>query len=154
MWKECDVCKNYEVSTYGEVRNKRTGKILKQKLDKSNCLMVNLSMGARGKAKYFIVARLVAMVFVPNPMGYTWVRHIDGNTLNNEASNLEWVKERWSAQAKGEQSYNSKLTKEQVQWCRDMYKPRDKKYGLSPLADMFNVSKSTMSYVLNNITYK
>lgn len=154
MWKECEVCKNYEVSTYGEVRNKRTGKILKQKLDKSNCLMVNLSMGARGKAKYYIVARLVAMAFVPNPMGYTWVRHIDGNTLNNEASNLEWVAERWSHQGRGEQSYNAKLTKEQVQWCRDMYKPRDKEFGLTPLAKRFNVSNSTMSYVLNNVTYK
>ena len=154
MWKECEVCKNYEVSTYGEVRNKKTGKILKQKLDKSNCLMVNLSMGARGKAKYYIVARLVAMAFVPNPMGYTWVRHIDGNTLNNEASNLEWVAERWSHQGRGEQSYNAKLTKEQVQWCRDMYKPRDKEFGLTPLAKRFNVSNSTMSYVLNNVTYK
>lgn len=154
MWKECEVCPNYEVSKYGDVRNKQTGKILKQKLDKSNCLMVNLSLGVRGKAKYYIVARLVAMAFVPNPMGYTWVRHIDGNTLNNEASNLEWVKERWSRQGRGEQSYNAKLTKEQVQWCRDMYKPRDKEFGLTPLAKRFNVSNSTMSYVLNNVTYK
>lgn len=154
MWKECSVCPNYEVSTYGDIRNKQTGKILKQKLDKSNCLMVNLSLGKRGKAKYYIVARLVATAFVPNPMGYTWVRHIDGNTLNNEASNLEWVAERWSRQGRGEQSYNAKLTKEQVQWCRDMYKPRDKEFGLTPLAKRFNVSNSTMSYILNNVTYK
>lgn len=154
MWKDCNVCPNYEVSTYGDIRNKQTGKILKQKLDKSNCLMVNLSLGARGKSKYYIVARLVATAFVPNPMGYTWVRHLDGNTLNNEASNLEWVAERWSRQGRGEQSYNAKLTKEQVQWCRDMYKPRDKEFGLTPLAKRFNVSNSTMSYVLNNVTYK
>ena len=154
MWEDCTVCPNYEISKYGDVRNKITGKILKQKLDKSNCLMVNLSLGARGKAKYFIVARLVAMAFVPNPMGYTWVRHIDGNTLNNEASNLEWVEGRWTSQPNGERSHNSKLTKEQVQWCRDMYKPRDKEYGLTPLAKRFNVSNSTMSYVLNSITYK
>ena len=154
MWKECNVCPNYEVSTYGDIRNKQTGKILKQKLDKSNCLMVNLSLGARGKSKYYIVARLVATAFVPNPMGYTWVRHLDGNTLNNEASNLEWVAERWSRQGRGEQSYNAKLTKEQVQWCRDMYKPRDKEFGLTPLAKRFKVSNSTMSYVLNNVTYK
>ena len=154
MWKECNVCPNYEVSTYGDIRNKQTGKVLKQKLDKSNCLMVNLSLGARGKSKYYIVARLVATAFVPNPMGYTWVRHLDGNILNNEASNLEWVAERWSRQGRGEQSYNAKLTKEQVQWCRDMYKPRDKEFGLTPLAKRFKVSNSTMSYVLNNVTYK
>lgn len=154
MWKECEVCKNYEVSTYGEVRNKKTGKILKQKLDKSNCLMVNLSLGKRGTAKYYIVARLIAMAFVPNPMGYTWVRHIDGNTVNNEASNLKWVKERWSNQAHGEYSYNSKLTTAQVEWCREVYKPRDKEYGLTSLAKRFNVSNSTMHYILKNVTYK
>jgi hypothetical protein len=148
------VCPNYEVSKYGDVRRKDTGKILKQKLDKYNCLMVNLSLGARGHAKYFIVARLVAIAFVPNPMGYTWVKHKDGNPLNNEASNLEWVTEHWSRQGRGEQSYNAKLTKEQVQWCRDMYKPRDKEFGLTPLAKRFNVSNSTMSYMLNHITYK
>jgi hypothetical protein len=116
--------------------------------------MVNLSLGAKGKTKSYIVARLVAIAFVPNPMGYTWVRHIDGNTLNNEASNLEWVKGHWSSQPKGERSHNSKLTTAQVQWCRDVYKPRDKEYGLIALAKRFNVSNSTMSYVLNNVTYK
>lgn len=154
MWKECSVCSNYEVSKYGDVRNKQTGKILKQKLDKSNCLMVNLSLGKRGKAKYFIVARLVAQAFVPNPNNLPWVRHIDGNVINNEAYNLEWVDAKWSPQSRKEHSYNSKLTKEQVQYCRDVYKPRDKQYGLTPLAKKFNVSNSTMSYVLNNITYK
>ena len=154
MWKKCSVCPNYEVSSYGDVRRVDTGRILKQKLDKSNCLMVNLSLGAKGKTKSYIVARLVAVAFVPNPMGYTWVRHIDGNTLNNEASNLEWVKGHWSPQPKGERSHNSKLTTAQVQWCRDVYKPRDKEYGLIALAKRFNVSNSTMSYVLNNVTYK
>ena len=69
-------------------------------------------------------------------------------------SNLEWTESKWSAQSRGEQSYNSKLTKEQVQWCRDMYKPKDKNYGCSALAKKFGVSNSTMSYILNNITYK
>lgn len=153
MWKECGVCPNYEVSKYGDVRNKITGKILKQKLDKSNILMVNLSLGARGKAKYFIVHRLVAEAFVPNPNNLPCVRHIDGNIINNEACNLEWVKGRWSPASKSRQPYYSKLTTEQVQWCRDVYKPRDKEYGLTALAKRFNVANSTMSYILNNVTY-
>lgn len=45
MWKECSVCSNYEVSTYGEVRRKETKKILKQKLRKDNYLEVSISMG-------------------------------------------------------------------------------------------------------------
>ena len=154
MWKECSVCPSYMVSTYGEVKRKDTGKLLKQKLDKSNCLMVNLSMGKRGDQKYFIVHRLVAQAFLPNPEGLPWVRHIDGNPLNNMVSNLEWTESKWSVQSRGEQSYNSKLRKEQVQWCRDIYKPKDKNYGCSALAKRFGVSNSTMSYILNNITYK
>lgn len=154
MWKECAICTSYEVSNYGDVRNKRTKKILKQKLDKCNCLMVNISLGKRGHSKYIAVARLVAIAFVPNPMGYTWVKHIDGNVLNNEANNLMWIKSRRSEQKKGENSYNARLTKDQVEWCRKMYIPRDSKYSLVALAKRFNVSNSTMSYVLNNKTYK
>ena len=116
--------------------------------------MVNLSLGKRGNAKYYIVARLVAEAFIPNPDNKPWVRHIDGNLLNNEASNLEWIDNKWeNTQLCGANAHNSKLTKEQVQYCRDIYKPRDTQYGLSALAKRFHVGKSTMSYILNNKTY-
>ena len=154
MWKNCTVNSSYEVSDDGDVRRKDTGKILKQRLDKSNILMVNLSFGKRDYAKYFIVHKLVAEAFVPNPKNKPWVRHIDGNVINNNASNLEWTDAKFVSQPHGEKSYNSKLTQEQVNYCRRVYKPRDSQYGLSALAEKFHVGKSTMSYVLNNVTYK
>ena len=44
-----------------------------------------------GKSKIFHVHRLVAEAFVPNPNGYDTVDHIDGNKLNNNADNLQWL---------------------------------------------------------------
>jgi HNH endonuclease len=37
------------------------------------------------------VHRVVAKAFCPNPNGYLYVDHLDSNTKNNAASNLEWV---------------------------------------------------------------
>ena len=38
------------------------------------------------------LARVVAMHFLPNPHGYRYVKHKDGNTRNNKLYNLEWSK--------------------------------------------------------------
>lgn len=43
------------------------------------------------KAHTFSRARLVALCWVDNPGNKPYVNHIDGNKINDEASNLEWV---------------------------------------------------------------
>lgn len=164
MWKICKECKNYEISTEGEVRRKETGKILKPKIDKHGYLEVGLSLGARGKRKMALVHRLVAQAFVPNPYDKPEVNHMDGNKQNNKYTNLEWVtaKENQDHARKnglkpddhGSNSINSKLTDMQILYCRMVYTPRDKQYGAEALAKRFGVSKSTMHYVLHNVTYK
>ena len=42
------------------------------------------------KREQYLVHRLVATAFIPNPNGYKYIDHIDGNENNNVVSNLKW----------------------------------------------------------------
>ena len=46
-----------------------------------------------GQPRYWLVSRLVAQTFCPNPdpETCTTVDHIDGDTFNNRADNLRWM---------------------------------------------------------------
>lgn len=50
-----------------------------------------VALTTKGKTKYVHVHRLVAEAFIPNPNGYDTVDHIDGNKLNNNVENLQWL---------------------------------------------------------------
>lgn len=91
----------YLVSNKGRVANaywgkhkRKTPKIMKGSPDKDGYL--RLSMREHGDFSYFPprtekVHRLVALAFVPNLTSFDVVNHKDGNKLNNNADNLEWV---------------------------------------------------------------
>lgn len=79
----------YSVSNYGEVRNNKTGKLMKQRKNETGYLRINLTKN--GKPKCMRVHRLVAQAFIPNPENKLQVNHIDFNRENNCVSNLEWV---------------------------------------------------------------
>jgi hypothetical protein len=85
-WKGIANYDNYEVSTFGNVRNKKTGRILKPSNRGGYCV-VGLS---NIKTKTFQVHRLVAETFIENPENKPHVNHKDKNSLNNHLSNLEW----------------------------------------------------------------
>lgn len=52
--------------------------------------MYHVELWKNGKRKVFMIHRLVAEAFIPNPENKPQVNHIDGNRLNNHVSNLEW----------------------------------------------------------------
>ena len=91
---------NYEVTTTGEVINTKTGRVLKPHKVGKGYLQVQLFKNGNGK--YFLVHRLVAQAFIPNPENLPCVNHKDENPSNNtvfvredgsvdfDKSNLEW----------------------------------------------------------------
>ncbi len=85
-WKNIQDYENYEVSNLGNVRNKKTGRILKS-YDKGGYAVIGLS---KTKGKIFQVHRLVCQAFILNPENKPQVNHIDKNGLNNNVKNLEW----------------------------------------------------------------
>lgn len=48
------------------------------------------SLWLNGSSKDFLVHRVIAETFIPNPENLPIVNHIDGDKSNNSVSNLEW----------------------------------------------------------------
>lgn len=86
---------HYQVSNTGMVRSiKKNPLMLKGDHQRNGYRRVYLWKG-NGKKNY-LVHRLVAEAFVPNPNGYPEINHIDENKDNNDASNLEWCTHRYN----------------------------------------------------------
>lgn len=78
--------RSYEVSSDGRVR--RDGRELKGFVDRYGYRTVLLSYA--GLSRRFKVHRLVCEAFHGPALGGLQAAHLDGNPLNNDASNLAW----------------------------------------------------------------
>ena len=78
----------YVVSENGEVFRKGNTKPLKPDIGAMGHKRVTLSH--LGKTARFLVHRMVAECYIPNPLNLPFINHIDHNPENNSISNLEW----------------------------------------------------------------
>lgn len=89
MKKQINDYDNYFIYDNGDVYNSTTQKILKGSIGEHGYKYYRLSKD--NQKTMFYAHRLVAEYFIPNPNNLPVVNHIDGDKLNNNVSNLEWV---------------------------------------------------------------
>ena len=164
IWKDIKGYEGlYQVSNKGRVKSFHRKKIkLLKRHDFRNYYAVRLYKD--GIIENFLVHRLVAEFFIPNPQNKPQVNHKDGNKLNNCVENLEWVtiqenllhavKIGLHKMPSGLKSACSKLTAEDVRYIRKNYIPGDKNFSRRALSKKFNVCLSVIQNVLTYKTYK
>jgi hypothetical protein len=93
IWKDIkDFEGLYQISNMGRVKSLGNGKTRKEKiLSGGNCTgYYYVHLCKEGKRKHYYFHRLVAEAFIPNPLNYPEVEHIDCNPNNNTVDNLRW----------------------------------------------------------------
>lgn len=84
---------SYSITKDGSVYSKYENKFLDVKVkDGFREVLFSFGSGKERFTQWFRVDWLVALRYILNPEGYNFVRHKDGNTLNDMVDNLEWKK--------------------------------------------------------------
>jgi len=113
----------YEVSSKGQIRGLKSGKVLKLHDDRNGYGHLLVTLCKKGKSRTCFVHRVVAKAFHgPQPPNKPYVCHKDGNAANNTPQNLYWGTSKQNcSDAKihgrdnsGERNQGAKLTEEQV----------------------------------------
>ncbi len=149
----------YAVTEDGRVYSKKRQRWLNPSIDSRGYLRVDLPV-APCVYKHKLIHHLVLETYrEPRPIGKV-CRHLDGDKLNNNLSNLKWgtYKDNAADSKKhgtficGEKQGLSKLTWDDVGFIRWVYK-----FGIfsqRKLAKFFSVSQSQIWCVVNNKTWR
>lgn len=157
VWKDVPKYEGlYQVSNLGRVKSfRRCNKhrfereyILKPSVANNGYEQVTLyDKTVRHK---FLVHRLVAEAFIPNPNNYPQVNHKDENPLNNKVDNLEWCTS----------EYNNAYGTARIRIIETKSRPVEQLtidgtiiaiYRSAKIAqEMLGVAKSSLSYAIKN----
>nr|DAQ61094.1 MAG TPA: homing endonuclease [Caudoviricetes sp.] len=88
----------YKINRYGIVKRIDTSAIMQNRIGKRghnkdiSYRFISVKPDYRNKTKYESLHRLLALTFLPMPIGFETmdVCHLDNNSLNNSLENLEW----------------------------------------------------------------
>ena len=149
-----------EVSTYGRLRNSKTGTVYRLHENQKGYIQVCVAKGRKSK-KVIKMHKAVAETFLD---GFV-VNHIDGDKKNNVVENLEWCTPSQNTihayktglmpkdMNKGEKNHNTTLKKADVEKIRSEYIPRDREHGTRALGKKYGVDHMTISRIVRGLSW-
>ena len=142
----------------------RNGKIIKTRLCSGYpCYTESIN----NKRRDVSVHRKVAETYIPNPLNKPCVNHIDGNKLNNDVSNLEWVTYKENSQHASKMGLNDyqrtrktknnvsirKITMTQANEIRSKYVYGSRTHGVRALGREYGLPPNAIFAILKGKTY-
>lgn len=169
IWREIEGYDAYQVSSTGKVRsiyfltrnNRKVLRVKELKLTISRYGYHFVGIIINKKQKKYIVHRLVAKAFIPNPLTKAQVNHINGIKTDNRVENLEWVTPQENVQKAWDTGLNEKVRVNSgfksipynvVKEIREKYIPH--KMSLPMLADYYNISITSVFNIVKNKLHK
>lgn len=155
-WRVIAGYERYAVSNMGNVKNVKTGRILKFGHLKGY-RAVTLRGGVRVQ-NYTTVHRLVATAFI-GPSAGLQTRHLDGNKLNNTVENLAWGtakensldRDRHGTTKRGEANPRAKHSEEKIRTIRGL---ADSGLGCAAIGRLVGMNKSRVHEIIIRKTWK
>ena len=146
----------YQISNKGRIKSldryvEPKGKFIKVKgkilnLNKNNSGYFYLNLCTNNLRKKFLIHRLVAIAFLPNPNKLKCVNHKDENKSNNNVENLEWCDHKYNNNYGSFKSRISQKNSKSVV-CLEL----DKKFkNQKEAANYFDLKQSAISFCCYN----
>ena len=127
----------------GRIFNTKTKNVLQGSLGKDGYRRIKLSV--EGRVETWLVHRLIAATFIPNPDELPFVNHKDEDKDNNCADNLEWCTCKYNNNYGTAKERGAKNRRKPV-YCieTDTYYP-----GLTEAAEALGLCASSISIICN-----
>lgn len=139
---------NYDVTPEGKIWNNKRKGFMKLNHNHRGYWQVKLY---NGEYKSFLVHRLVAEEYLPNPDDLPCVNHKDGDKKNNHVSNLEWCTNQANTDhAMQAGNFKAKLTADDVKAIRLVGKTKP----YSELAKQYGITRMMVYRIVNRKSWK
>ena len=124
IWKDIIDYPNYKISNLGRIWSNYKKDFMI--LNNHNKRYYQIKLSNKGKRKPFLVHRLVALAFIPNPNNLPEIDHINNIKTDNRLDNLRWVN-------RSQNNHNKRIQKNNTTGYKNIIivKGRKKKYKVS-----------------------